>query len=109
MTEQFSVTMSRSATLAGPGTLRAPLSHCWMARTVHSRAAASCCVVRPSRSRMARTSAGVIRSHPAFDADELNLPAEFFGEGEELAHGLVGSRRPHHVEEQFTVAAVEDL
>ena len=50
--------MKAMATLAGPGTLRTPLSHCCTARTVHSRAVASCCGVRPSRSRAARTSAG---------------------------------------------------
>lgn len=50
--------MRRIATLAGPGTLRSPDSQNCTVRTVHSSASASCCVVRPRRSRAARTSAG---------------------------------------------------
>lgn len=57
--------MSRIATLAGPGTLRAPVSHCCTARTVHSSAAASWAGVIPSRSRAARTSAGDMDNHSA--------------------------------------------
>src|SRR4029078_5345149 len=99
--------MSRIATLAGPGTPRSPASHICTVRSVHSSARASCCRVMPSRSRPAATSAGdtaplwrVGGDDRAVEQDAVGVVAvgiradlrrRLFGRG---CHGALGAKLP---------------